>query len=141
MKVKILLVLIFLLGISITRSTAQTLQKGTVMGIHTYTLTLNPDVTMNQFLDFMMNKYVPASDENFPGSKMFILTGDRGENKNKLAIMIVFESVEVRDKYYPAPDEVSPEYDAAEAKMTAILEEMNKHIVDFTRVYTDWVIK
>jgi len=141
MKTKFLLLLVFLLGFSITRSNAQTLQKGTVLGIHTFSFTLNPDVTMNQFLDFMMNKYAPASDENFPGTKMYILSGDRGEKKNKMAVMNVFESVEVRDKYYPATDESSPEYDAAAAKMTAIQEELNKFVIDYTRVYTDWVIK
>ena len=141
MKIKILLLLVIILGISITRSTAQTLQKGTVLGIHTFTFTLNPDVTMNQFLDFMMTKYIPASDENYPGTRMYILSGDRGENKNKMAIMNVFESIEVRDKYYPATDELSPETEAAVAKMAEIKDEMNKFVVDYTRVYTDWVIK
>jgi hypothetical protein len=141
MKTKTLILLCLLLGNGLNQLSAQTLKKGAVLGIHTYTFTLNPDVTLNQFLDFMMNKYIPETDKNFPGSKMYVLSGDRGERKNQIALMTVFESIQVRDKYYPSADKTSPEADAASGKMKTITEEMMKFIVDYTPVYTDWVIK
>jgi hypothetical protein len=63
---------------------------------------------MNQAMDFIINKYIPASEKNIPGTKVYLLSGDRGENKFKIALMEVFESVQVRDKYYPAPDKPTP---------------------------------
>ena len=141
MKTKTLLLLSLLLGFSMTQLSAQTLPKGAVLGIHTFTLNLNPDATMNQVLDFFMNKYIPAFEKNFPGTKVYLLSGDRGDNKYKVALMTVFESVQVRDKYYPAPDKSSPEADAATAKVQASLGEMSNLFVDYSTVYTDWVIK
>ncbi len=141
MKTKTLLLLCLLLGFSVTQLSAQPLPKGAVLGIHTFTLNLNPDATMNQVLDFMINKYIPEFEKNYPGTKVYLLSGDRGENKYKVALMTVFESVQVRDKYYPAPDKSSPEADAANAKLQASLGDMSNLFVDYSTVYTDWIIK
>jgi hypothetical protein len=141
MKTKTLLCLCLFMGVGLTQLSAQSFKKGAVLGIHTYSFTLNPDVTLNQFIDFMMNKYIPESDKNFPGTKMFLLKGDRGEKKNQVGLLTVFESVQVRDKYYPAADKTSPEGDAATEKMNTITGEMMKLIIEYTPVYTDWIIK
>jgi hypothetical protein len=141
MKTKTLLLLLLLFGFSVYRVYAQTLPKGAVIGFHTLTITLNPDATMNQVLDFFASKYIPAAEKNFPGTKMYLLSGDRGENKSKVALMEVFESVQIRDRYYPAPDKSSPEAEAATAKMQDSLGDMNKLVVGYTDSYTDWVIK
>ena len=52
MKTKTFILLCLSLGICFTQLTAQNLKKGAVVCTNTYTDTLNPDVTMNQFLDF-----------------------------------------------------------------------------------------
>lgn len=141
MKTKTLLVLVLLLALSLARVSSQTLQKGAVVGLHTFSFTLNPDVTMNQVLDFFLTRYIPAADKNFPGCKMYMLTGDRGENKYKVAFLNIFENVQVRDKYYPTADKSSPEADAANAKMQPLMDELGKMVIDYTRVYTDWIVK
>ncbi|MCX6254310.1 MAG: hypothetical protein NTV31_07520 [Bacteroidia bacterium] len=89
----------------------------------------------------MMNTYIPETDKNFSGTKMYVLSGNRGERKNQIALMTVYESIQVRDKYYPSADKTSPEADATSEKMKTITEEMMKVVVDYTPVYTDWVIK
>ena len=141
MKTKTLLLILVILAFSLSRGSAQSLQKGSVLGLHTFTLTLNPDVTMNQVINFINTRYIPASEKNFPGSKVYLLYGDRGENKFKIAILTVFESVQIRDKYYPTPEKSTPEADAANTRMQPVMDELSKMVIDYTRVYTDWVIK
>lgn len=77
----------------------QTIKKGAVVAVSSYEFTLNPDVTMNQFLNFYLNKYIPEFEKNYPGMKMYLLWGDRGEKKNMMGDLLVCESVAVRDKY------------------------------------------
>jgi hypothetical protein len=95
---------------------------------------------MNQYVDFLINKYVPEYGKNFPGSKMIVVRGDRGEKKNQYATMYYYESLKVRDKYYPNETDLSNEAIAAWEKMKSISEEESKYILESTRVYTDWVI-
>jgi len=126
-----------------TQLSAQSLKKGAVVAVSTYEMILNPDVSMNQFLDFYINKYIPEFEKNFPGVKEYVMLGDRGENKNKIGGILVFESVAVRDKYYPKEDGTESEIaTAATKKMEAINAEMSRFIVAGSRkTYTDWIIK
>src|SRR5512133_3742547 len=96
MKTKTLFLTCLLLGFLMTQLSAQSLKKGAVVAVSTYEMTLNPDVSMNQFLDFYINKYIPEFEKNFPGVKEYVMMGDRGENKNKVGGILVFESVAVR---------------------------------------------
>jgi hypothetical protein len=143
MKTKSPLLLCLVLGFCMTTLSAQTFTKGSVIAINTYTFTLNPDKTMNQMLDFYINKYIPEYEKNFPGVKEYVLWGDRGEKKNQIASVDVFESVAVRDKYYPTEgSEGSETAKAAGEKMKAINDEMGKFFMSGgTRVYTDWIVK
>lgn len=141
MKTKTFLLLCLFLGIGMTRLSAQTLKKGAVISVSTYKITLQPGVTMNQYEDFMINKYLPEYEKNFPDSKMYILTGDRGEKKDQMGIMWYFVSVKVRDKYYPNETDLSTEAMAAWERMNPIITEESKYVSESTRVYTDWVIK
>jgi hypothetical protein len=143
MKTKAFLLLCLLLVIGLTQLSGQTLTKGSVIALSTYTFTLNADKTMNQMLDFYINKYIPEFEKNYPGVKEYVLWGDRGEKKNQIAIVDVFESVAVRDKYYPTDgSEGSDVAKAAGEKMKAINDEMGKFFMSGgTRVYTDWIVK
>lgn len=141
MKTKTLMLLCLFLGFSITQISAQTLKKGAVCGIHTFTLNVNPDATMNQVINLFIDKYIPVVEKNFPGTKVYLLSGDRGENTNKLGLMTVFESVQVRDKYYPAPDKESPEATAANEKVRTALGDVSNILLSYTSIYTDWIVK
>jgi hypothetical protein len=122
----------------------QIIKNGQVVAVGSYEITLKPDVTFNQYLDFCLNKYIPAFEKNAPGIKVFMLWGDRGENKYKLGILIIFESVELRDKYYPKENDttLSEAQKALNEKMKDLdKEESDKYLISANRTYTDWIVK
>jgi hypothetical protein len=99
---------------------------------------------MNQWINFYKTKYIPEMEKAYPGVKEYVVWGDRGDNKNQIGTILVFESVAVRDKYYPAEnsESTSDAAKAAEEKLKAINEEFQKYILGGTkRFYTDWIVK
>ena len=119
----------------------QTLQEGNIIAVRAYEITLQPDVTMNQFLDFWKNKWKPAQERAYPGTKVFLLKGDRGEHANQIGVITYFESKELRDKYWPKEGEPGPFDEAASEIYAPLMEEGSKFVVDSKSVYTDWVIQ
>lgn len=117
----------------------QTLQKGNFIGLHVITINLDPDVTMNQFLDFYVNKYIPEFEKNFPGVKLYIVKGIRGENENSFGSVYLFDSEEVRDKYFENGTLTELGKSASE-KLQPTTEELQK-LGTLTSTYTDWVIQ
>jgi len=138
MKKLIFTAAITLLSLGI--SFGQSLQKGNVLGLHVITVTLKPGVTMEQYIDFYLEKYMPEAEKNFPGIKGYIIKGVRGENENKFGIVFSFKSVEVRDKYFPEPDKMSELANAGFQKLQPLTDELDK-LGSYTSVYTDWVIQ
>ena len=63
------------MGFSTTPLSAQTLKKGAVVAVSTWEITLNPDVSMNQFLDFYNNKYIPEFEKELSGFKSIFTRG------------------------------------------------------------------
>ena len=118
----------------------QTLQKGNLVGFHVITINLDPDVTMNQFIDFFSNKLIPEYEKNFPGVKSYIAKGIRGENENSYVWIMLFESVEDRDKYFNEDGTCNELGNSAMEKLQPIIEEGSK-LGTFTTTYTDWVIQ
>jgi hypothetical protein len=135
-KLLIITALILFAGIAF----GQTLQKGNLIGVHSLTITLQPDVTMDQYMDFFTNKFIPKYQESFPGLKLQILKGDRGENENKLGLLFSFESVEARDKLWPTMDGPSELAQQGFAKLNPTWDELVK-LGTWTSVHTDWVVQ
>ena len=102
----------------------QTLQKGNVLGFHNATFIPNPDVTLNQCIGFMKDKYLPEVEKNFPGVKCYLLKGLRGE---------------VRNKFWKADGTYTDMGNAAVEKLKPLNDEMGKFgkMID---KYTDWVV-
>ena len=117
----------------------QALKKGVVLSVHAQTVTLNPDVTMNQYLNFYLNKYIPEFEKALPGVHFIMSKGNRGVNENGYALIMYVESLEVRDKYWPEPGVYSELTNAAVAKLQPVMDELNK-LGTSTSEYTDWVI-
>lgn len=119
----------------------QTLEKGQLVGFHILTPDLNPDVTFNQWENFALDKYLPAFNKEFEGEiTVYWLSGERGKYKNSVAFMIVFKSIEVRDKYIPSESETSDLYNAKMEKVMPIYNEWRK-MGTYTREWSDWVIQ
>ena len=117
----------------------QTLQKGNLVGVHVITIELNKGITMSKFQEFHVNKLIPEYEKNYPGWKLFLAQGLRGENYNKYGWIIIVESEEIRDKYYNDDGSVTEFGQEAAEKMKPILEEAEQ-FGKLKRTYTDWII-
>jgi len=118
----------------------QSLKKGNLIGVHVEDVKLASGVTMDQYINFLMNKYVPEYEKAF-GSKVHIVKGVRGENTNKYAIFIIYDSPQTRDKYFKADGTVTETAGkSASAKMESLNKELEKLGASDAK-YTDWVVQ
>ena len=139
MKTKSLLICL-LIGFSVNEISAQTLQKGNIVGMHVMTLTLSPNVTMDKFLDFYLNKYIPEYERCFEGVNLYLIKGINGENEDKIGILYVLKSSEVRDKYWPQGDKKSDFKQEALKKLKPLTYERKKLATWTEESQMDWII-
>ena len=104
----------------------QTLQMGNLVGLHVMTINLDPDVTMNQYMDFYENKYIPEFEKILPGVKLYIAKSVRGENENSFGLVFIFDSEENRDKYFNEDGTNSEFGNSAFEKLQPITEELKR---------------
>jgi len=137
-KLLVLTALILFSGIVFS----QTLEKGNLIGVHVGKVILDPDVTLNQWKDFYLNKYSPAVGKGFQGDlKLFLGLADRGDDENMISIFWVFKSIEARDKYFTQEGEATELLISEWEKLQPIREEANKLGTWNRKHYTDWVIQ
>ncbi len=79
-----------------------------VFGIQT--IELHPHVNEADFERFVLEEVLPLP--LYPGWKARLLKGDRGERVGKYVLLIEIDSVEARDRYFPAPHQPSEEAQA-----------------------------
>ena len=135
---KLIVVTALILFTGVTFS--QTLQKGNLVGMHILTINLDPDVTMNQFLDFFSSKVIPEIEESFPGWKAYLVKGIRGENANSFGLIYVIESEEDRNKYYNEDGSQNELGNSIVEKVQPIMTELNQ-LGTWTTEYTDWLVQ
>ena len=120
----------------------QALQKGNLVGVHNVDLVLQPDVTYNQWKDFMINKYIPKLEEVSQGDwTIYLLEGIRGENKNEIGLIYIVKSEAARDKYYNDDETLTELGKEFYEKMNPILEEAKKFEKSSSTKYTDWIVQ
>ena len=68
--------------------------------VNLHFLELKPGVTEEEIEKFIIEELEPLSLE---GIKRYSRKGDKGEGKGKYLGLLVFDSVEVRDKYFGSP--------------------------------------
>ena len=120
----------------------QTLQKGNLVGMHVLTINLDPDVTFNQYKDYLINKFIPAVEKQFQGDiKLYLGEGNRGDDANNVSIMWIFKSIEVRDKYFAQADTSTEIWSSNWEKLLPIREGLNNLGAQSRKHYTDWVIQ
>jgi hypothetical protein len=119
----------------------QTLKKGAILGIHETTITLKPDVTMDQLLDFLTNKWYPEINKLTEGEgvEFFLLRCDRGEKTGNLAWGIYCESEKVRNTYWPGDGSGSGKGGQLWQKMGPLNEELSK-LITYENVGGDWKV-
>ena len=135
-KLLVLTALVLFTGIAF----GQTLKKGAVLAIRNNSeLILKPDVTMNQYLDVVMNKWAPEIEKLFPGTKIFVMKGNRGEMANGYAWIWYFDSTEAMDKYFSSEGNLKDE--GLREKMSASMQILMEYVIDTgMNNYTDWII-
>lgn len=116
----------------------QTIQKGNVIGTHVMTVTLNPDVTMDKFIEFFHTRMAPEIEKN-SGWKVYLIKSIRGENPDSYGLLYVIKSEKDRDKYYNPDGSDSELGKAVTEKMQPIMDEMAKLGTIDTK-YTDWLV-
>jgi len=139
---KLILVAVIILVTGVTFGQT-TIKKGMVVALSSYELVLKENVTLQQFINFTEQKYIPEYEKALPGIKFIMLWGDRGENKFRYGEMWVFEDVATRNKYFPTENDTvnSAALMAAMTKLKAVNDESGKYVLNAKRVYTDWIVK
>ena len=79
-----------------------------VFGIHA--IELRPGVQPEEFEQFWGAEMAAAPI--YPGWKLSLLKGDRGERAGQYAVLFEIEDVATRDRYSPAPNQGSAEAEA-----------------------------
>jgi len=121
---------------------AQTLKKGSLLGLHKGTVTLNENVTMDQFKKYYFTNYVPEFCKLFKVNLVEV-NGVRGadvkKSDNDMAILFIFEP-KSREKYFEADGKLNKLGDELFAKLKPYSDELAK-LGKFTSTYTDWEIQ
>lgn len=135
-KLILFTVLIFAVGLTY----GQSLQKGNLVGTHVAEVSLKPGVTIEQFTEFYINKFIPEAEKIWKGWKFYLVKGIRGENNNSLGLIIIVNSEKERNKYYNSEGTHNDLGNTAFEKLKPVQDELDK-LGTWTSKYTDWVIQ
>ena len=134
-KLLVIAALILFAGVAF----GQTIQKSNLIGLHIVTITPDPDVTMNQYLDFFITKYIPEY-EKVTGVKLLVLRSVRGENENKFGLIYYFESEEYRDMHFNEDDTLNELGISKFEKLQPVSDELRKLGSRVSEEYDDWLV-
>ena len=132
--------IILVLLVSAGSVSGQSIEKGNLIGVHTVTVDLDPDVTMNEYRNFILTKWIPATNKSFSGMKTYLAQGVRGTDENSLGFIFVFKSEADRDQYFNEDGSQTEAYITADKKMQSTTDEGNK-LGTWTSTFTDWVVQ
>ncbi len=135
---KLILILAVILMAGITYG--QSIEKGTLIGTHVVTVTLNPGVTMEKYMEVLKTKLIPELEKTYVNCKVHLLKGIRGESNNSFGFLYVFKSAQDRDKYYNANEDYSELGELANAKLQPVTDELEK-LGTLTTKFTDWIVQ
>ena len=116
-------------------------QKGNVVGVHVFDVKLKRGVTMEKFIDFYKNTVIPEFARQWPEAKILITRGLRGENANRFGMFYLFESDDVRNKYFKADGSVTETGQLIVNKMRSTMDQRDQFHNGYTTNYTDWVVE
>ena len=95
-KLFIIIVYILFAGIAY----GQTFQKGSIIGIHEWTITPDSGITMSQFFEFQKNEYLPLFEKHMKGIKTYIIQSNENEQSDKIGVLWCWESAEAKERYF-----------------------------------------
>ena len=121
---KALFLLLFILSTALVHT--QPVRKGNVFTLHVLSVDLKKGVSMDAFLDFIADRYIPAVREAFPDVEPVLLEGIRGQQEGNVGYINYYESEEVMHKYFPQPGRSSPDYRTQSKKLNPVLKELSQ---------------
>lgn len=84
------------------------LKPGAVMGLHH--MVLREGIARDEAERFLKDEYFPGWRDAMPGSRVFMLEGERGAKEGSFVFLWVFDDLETRSRYFPGEDEPTEEY-------------------------------
>ena len=124
-------------------SFGQTINKGSLLGVHILAPTLKEGVTMQDYITFCMNKWIPEVEKAFPGVKAYLLKSVRGEDSSSMGIVTIFNSEADRNKYWTTTGTMTEAGQAAIKKLgDALGKDSEKYeIPSNPDKYNDWLVQ
>jgi len=116
-----------------------TLQSGNMFGLHALKITLKENVTSMEFEKFFLEEYAPTFEKHFPGIKLYLLKGERGENEGEYGEFIYFKSLDERNYWIPEPGNMSDKGKEAMSKFQPTQDKLIE-MIEWKSVYTDWLV-
>ena len=123
-------------------SNGQTVPKGSVLGLHTSTLTLKEGVSMEDYVQFYTTKAIPAYEKALPGLKMYLVKSLRGQDSSSIGVIFMFNSEADRNKYFNNDGTMTEAGKAAGAKLSGLGKEFDKYETrsNAPDKYNDWLV-
>ena len=123
-------------------SFGQTIQKGSLLGLHVSAANLKEGVTMEQYIGFFKSKVIPAYDKAFPGMKTYLIKSLRGKDSTSMGEIYMFNTEADRNKYFNDDGTPTEHFNTINAKLTGIQKELDKYVTaPETDVYNDWLVQ
>jgi len=115
----------------------QTIQKGGMLSLHEWTLKLNSDVTMDQFLEHWKSNFIPVMKELIPEMKPYIVRslGDQ----TRFAGLYYWNSMEDLGIYYNPDGSPTETGAAAHEKVMPLMEGLSE-FGEFTWTEENWLV-
>jgi len=137
MKRSRILITLTVLLLAIT-AYGQKVNTGKVVSIFEIEVTLEDNMTFEQFEKLYLEEYISAATKNFPGAQFNLLKGERGKRTGKYTEFVIWESLEERNRWFPENGQASEEAKQAFAKMKDIQDRMMNMASSIT--FTDYTV-
>jgi hypothetical protein len=135
---RLILFTVLIFAISLTHG--QNLQKGNLVGTHVMTVTLQPGVTMDQFMEVFKSKVLPVYNID-PDWNVYLVKSIRGNvSKDSFGLIHIVKSDQVRDRFYNIDGSRTELGKSWSEKLKPIMEELKKYGT-YTTTWSDWIVQ
>ena len=115
-------------------------EKNAVISIHTLAIALNDGVTMDQYLDFMVDTFIPAYEKTFSCDAQLV----KGLNRaieNRIGVLITFPSKEHWNTFWNDDGSSTETGQAKLEKFAPVMDKMNALGTTSSENVVDWVLQ
>lgn len=119
-------------------SVGQDFKPGNLLGLHSGTLKLAPNVSKEQYVNFFKQKLKPALEKEFQ-CKVILIESVRGKNANQMGFIWLFTNDANRNKIYKSEGVYTEFGQNAMNKVQKTIDEWYK-LGKIESTYTDWSV-